>query len=108
MLNDNEMRQLDAIDTILRSIGPDKLLAMAEQELIVEKLAGAYNGNKSFIRSMYNDLIYAHSETIALRAELNNVKDDMRIMVKAMRNLQNGASQSYSDMTPLCSKYGQY
>jgi len=108
MLNDNEMRQLDAIDTILRSIGPDKLLQLAEQELIVEKLAGAYNGNKSFIRSMYNDLLYAHSETMALRQELNSLKDDMRIMVKAMRAMQNGATASYGDLVPLCSKYGQY
>lgn len=108
MLKDNEIQQLNAIDTLLRSISPDKLLAMAEQEQIVEKLAGAYNGNTSFIKAMHNELTFTYNEIIHLRTELQGLKDDMRTMVKAMRTMQNGVAQSYGDLAPLCSKYGQY
>jgi hypothetical protein len=108
MLNDEQMQQLYALNTVLNTLSPDKLLQLIEQDQVIDVLSGAHRAGTSFLLEMYNRLALANMEVMALRNEVTTLKSDVSILVKSIRSMQNGVSQSYGDMTPLCSKHGYY
>lgn len=108
MLNNEQMQQLYALNTVLNTLSPDKLLQLIEQDQVMDVLSGAHRAGTSFLLEMHNRLAVADMEVMTLRTEITTLKSDVSILVKSLRSMQNGMANSYGDLTSIASRYGHY
>lgn len=85
-LTDAEKRKLRLVETILMSYSESELMALAEADVVTQKLKGDVIPTP-IITSILSELSAQEAEISTLNAEIFSVKHDIRVLAQLLQNI---------------------